>query len=101
MKIYNVNNTFYATKKEAVEAAQKIAAPKWSKPDERFHLDNPAGVSVSVIEVSNLGQAVTILNGSSPNPVGLLTVIADMSIRDITNPNATIIFTTTTEKFDA
>jgi len=100
MKIYNINNKFYATKKEAVEAAQEISAPKWNDEIESFVMDTPAGVGISVIELSNLGQAVTVLNGFSPKPVGLLTVVADMSIRDIQNPNATITFTTTTEKFN-
>ena len=100
VKIYNVDNTFYSTKKEAIEAAQDIAAPKWSNEEDTFLMDAPDGVGISVIELSNLGQAVTILNGFSPKPIGLITVFADMSIRDIKTPNAQITFTTKREVFD-
>jgi len=98
VKIYNIGTKFYPTKKEAIAEAQAQAAPKWE--EDRFVMDIPAGIGVGVIELSNIGQACDLLNTKTFKAIGYLRVTADMSIRDITNPEAKITFTTERENFD-
>lgn len=89
MRFYSVNDKFYQGKDEALEAAKKLAAPKWT--GDHFDFGENAGrVEVKALALEGVGAVIQFMNGNinKASKVGIIVVTADISLREANNKDA-------------